>query len=206
MKREELDAEIDIVKFDAGLIEGGNRNLPILVLHARDGRKRQLISSNLTLFSLGYKGLENVKILIYDIITALIPEMEARIEKIVLYHDSKRYMNRSKIYVIDSEGEEHIVDAMVDHGIAQAYRTSVPLRITEELLTLEATDTYEEVFMATFDDENALLDYARNMSAEKLQNIAIEEMEILIKVALKYEEYEIAAKFKQAIQSKGDTI
>lgn len=206
MKREELDKEVDIARFEGGhLVLGGRKDVPILNLCTKDGRQMQMTSNNLTLYALGHHSCMKVKVLIYDVITALMDVMKARVTKVVIYRASLQGKNRAKVHLIDADGKEHIVDAEPGHGIALAYRACVPMRITEENLSGHHPSSLNEQFRLLLGSDESILNYVRDLSQEDLLKGSVDSLNILLEKAIEHEEYQIAARLKQAIQTIGDT-
>lgn len=135
--------------------------------------------------------------LTHDLIKNILNVFDAVLEKVIIY-DMINDVFYSELY-IKKDDNVFIVDARTSDAVALAVRSDCPIFIKPEILDIvgtvvDATDVEVNKFNQDIDIEE--------ISAEDLNLLSLEELEEMLKQAVKEEKYELAVDIREAIKRK----
>ncbi len=144
--------------------------------------------------------------LTHDLIVSLLYEFNTSLEKVVIYN-MKNDVFYSELHLRNDKNELMKIDSRTSDAVALATRIDVPIFINAEVwnqieneLLKKAIDLGNKEFEQRIQE----LDFNESEVEEKFESMSIERLEELLEVAIKAENYELAAQIRDEIEQKSN--
>lgn len=180
-----------------------------LVLSEYDGNRRFSVmigEPEAQSIALKINNKKSPRPLTHDLIHVLINVFGGRLEKVLIY-DMVNDIFFSELHLRKSDETPLVVDARTSDAVALAVRTDCPIYIKKDILDIVGTEI-ERVVEDDDSDENQEEDEvnvdAENLTPAELDSLKKDDLEELLKMALKEEKYELAVNIRDALKRKDD--
>lgn len=172
-----------------------------LVLSEEDGKRRFSVmigEPEAQSIALRMNNKKSPRPLTHDLIKNLLNVFDAELEKVLIY-DMVNDVFYSELHIKNND-KVIIVDARTSDAVALAVRSDCPIYIKSEILEVVGMEV-DVVVEELNSDENSEVDIS-DLSADELNNLAVEALEELLKTAVEEEKYELAVNIRDAIKRK----
>ncbi len=145
------------------------------------------------------RGLVTPRPLTYDLMTTVLYELNALLEKVVIYK-MKANVFYSYLYLLNDKNEQIVVDARTSDAVALAMCVNAPIFITADVMDIVG----EYVADALIDVELGYkgLEEIKDIPENQLEKMSKKTLLRFLEIAVEKENFEIAVQLRDAIEKR----
>ncbi len=149
--------------------------------------------------ALKLKGLVTPRPLTYDLMTTILYNLNALLEKVVIYK-MKSNVFYSYLYLLNDKNEQVVVDARTSDAVALAMCVNAPIFIKSEVMNVVGKYISDALLNINQDFDD--LKKIENLTKEELASMTKENLDKFLEIAIEKENYEIAVQLRDEIENR----